>query len=99
MIALALRFDAGRSEATSDVLKSQGDIKPDVRARAAATWKLEGPWRLGAAWSVDAFGRRGGNFADVGVGWEHPLGQGSTLTVGSSLGPAADSPLTQSHGN
>jgi len=33
------------------------------------------------------------------VGWEHPLGQGSTLTVGSSLGPAADSPLTQSHGN
>jgi len=97
--SLALRFDAGRSEATSDVLKGQGDIKATVRARAAASWKLDGPWRLGAAWSVDAFGRGGGNFGDVSVGWEHPLGHGSTLTVSSSLGPAADSPLTQSHGN
>ena len=98
-VSLALRFHAGRSEATSDVLKGQGDIEATVRARAAASWKLDGPWRLGAAWSVDAFGRGGGNFGDVSVGWEHPLGHGSTLTVGSSLGPAADSPLTQSHGN
>lgn len=89
-VSLALRFDAGRSEATSDVLKGQGDIKATVRARAAASWKFDGPWRLGAAWSVDAFGRGGGNFGDVSVGWEHPLGHSSTLTVGSSLSAAGD---------
>ena len=36
-VSLALRFDAGRSEGTSDALKGQGDIKPTVRARAAAS--------------------------------------------------------------
>lgn len=89
-VSLALRFDAGRREATSEALKGLGDIKATVRARAAAGWKLDGPWRLGAAWSVDAFGRGGGNFGDVSVGWERPLGPGSKLALGSSLSAAGD---------
>lgn len=89
-VSLALRFDAGRNEATSTALKGQGDIKATVRARAAASWKLEGPWRLGAAWSIDAFGRGGGNFGDVSAGWEHPFGHGSVLSLGTSLSLAGD---------
>lgn len=89
-VSLAMRFDAGRSESTSTALKGQGDIKPTVRARAAATWKLDESWRLGAAWSVDAFGRGGGNFGDVGVGWERALAPHSTLSLGTSLSLAGD---------
>lgn len=89
-VSLAMRFDAGRSESTSTALKGQGDIKPTVRARAAATWKLDESWRLGAAWSVDAFGRGGGNFGDVSVGWERALAPGSTLSLGTSLSLAGD---------
>ncbi len=89
-VSLALRVDAGRNEATSTALKGQGDIKPTVRTRAAATWKLDSSWRLGAAWSVDALGRGGGNFGDVSVGWEHPFGHGSVLSLGTSLSLAGD---------
>ena len=89
-VSLALRFDAGRSESTSTALTGQGDIKPTVRARAATSWKLDGPWRLGAAWSVDALGRGGGNFGDVSVGWEHALAPRSTLSLGTSLSLAGD---------
>ena len=89
-VSLAMRFDAGRNESTSTALKGQGDIKPTVRARAAATWKLDESWRLGAAWSVDAFGRGGGNFGDVSVGWERALAPGSTLSLGTSLSLAGD---------
>lgn len=89
-VSLALRFDAGRSESTSTALKGQGDIKPTVRTRAALTWKLDESWRLGAAWSVDALGRGGGNFGDVSVGWEHALAHRSALSLGASLSLAGD---------
>jgi outer membrane scaffolding protein for murein synthesis (MipA/OmpV family) len=89
-VSLALRFDGGRSESSSDALKGQGDIKPTVRTRAAATLKVGGPWRVGAAWSFDALGRGGGGFGDVSAGWEHPFGHGSTLSLGTSLSLASD---------
>lgn len=89
-VSLALRFDAGRSESTSTALQGQGDVKPTVRTRAAVTWKLGGPWRVGAAWSLDALGRGGGSFGDVSAGWEHPFGHGSTLLMGTSLSLASD---------
>ena len=87
---LALRYDAGRSETTSADLAGTGDIKPTVRARASASYRLDGPWRLGASWSVDAFGRGGGSSGDVSVGWDHALGAQTTLGAGLSLGFAAD---------
>ena len=89
-VSLALRYDGGRAEATSTALKGQGDIKPTVRTRAAVSWKYDGPWRLGASWSVDALGRGGGNFGDVSVGWEHPFEHGSVLSLGTSLSLAGD---------
>jgi outer membrane scaffolding protein for murein synthesis (MipA/OmpV family) len=87
---LALRYDAGRSESSGDGLAGTGDIKPTVRLRASATYRLEGPWRLGASWSVDAFGRGGGNSGDLSVGWEHAWSGHTTLGAGLSLGLAGD---------
>ncbi|MEO5734404.1 MAG: MipA/OmpV family protein [Rubrivivax sp.] len=87
---LALRFDAGRSEDTSGALKGVGDIRPTVRVRAAATYRFDGPWRLGASWSVDAFGRGGGSFGDITGAWESRIAPTTVLTVGSSLAAAGD---------
>ena len=89
-VNLALRFDAGRSESSSADLAGLGDIKPTVRTRLAASWKLEGPWRLGASWSVDALGRGGGNFGDLSVGWEQRLSPDTVFTLGSGLSLAGD---------
>lgn len=86
----ALRFDAGRSEGSSGALAGVGDIKPTVRARFGATWQLEGPWRLGASWSIDAFGRGGGNFGDVNAAWDHRLGPATVMTLGGSVSVAGD---------
>lgn len=87
---LALRFDAGRSEGSSPAFSGLGDIRPTVRVRAAATWRFDGPWRLGAAWNVDAFGRGGGNFGDISAAWESRIAPTTVLTVGSSLSAAGD---------
>jgi MipA family protein len=89
-VNLAVRFDAGRSESSSDALKGLGDIKPTVRVRASASYRLEGPWRLGASWSADAFGRGGGNSGDVSLGWDHPITDATRLSLGMSLAAAQD---------
>ncbi len=89
-VNLALRFDAGRSESTSSALAGVGDIKPTVRARATANWRGDDGLRLGASWSVDAFGRGGGNFGDVSLGWETRLGAVTTAGVGAALSVAGD---------
>ena len=89
-VNLALRFDAGRNEHTSTALTGAGNIKPTVRARMNVGWRFEGPWRLGASWSVDALGRGGGNVGDISGGWEHPLSPGTVLTAGLSLSAAGD---------
>ena len=89
-VNLALRFDAGRSESTSTALSGLGDIKPTVRARMNLGYRLDGPWRLGASWSVDAFGRGGGNFGDLSGGWEHHLGPRTVVNAGLSLSAAGE---------
>ncbi|MCY7315809.1 MAG: MipA/OmpV family protein [Rubrivivax sp.] len=89
-INLALRFDAGRSESTSTALAGLGNIKPTVRTRLNVGWRFDGPWRLGASWSVDALGRGGGNFGDVSAGWEHRLSPATVFSAGLSLAAAGD---------
>ncbi len=86
----ALRFDAGRNENTSTALAGLGNIKPTVRVRLSASWRLEGPWRAGTSWSFDALGRGGGWFGDVSAGWEQRIGPHSALTLGSSLSMGGD---------
>ncbi len=87
---LALRFDAGRTEGTDPALAGLGDVKPTVRARFTAGWRLEDGWRTGFSWSVDAFGRGGGNFGDVNVGREIRLSPHTVWNVGVSLSAAGD---------
>ncbi len=89
-LGLSLRFDAGRNEDTSPALQGLGNIKATVRLRLNAGLKLDGPWRLGASWSVDAFGRGGGNVGDFGGAWEQRVAPRTTLTLGSSLSLAGD---------
>lgn len=89
-VNLALRFDAGRSEGTSTALAGLGDIKPTVRARLNLGWRFDGPWRLGGSWSVDALGKGGGNFGDIGAGWEHRASPTTVFTAGLSLSAAGD---------
>ena len=89
-VNLALRFDGGRSESTSTALEGLGNIKPTVRARMNVGWRFEGPWRLGASWSVDALGKGGGNFGDVSAGWEHRISPHTVLAAGIVLSAAGD---------
>ena len=89
-VNLALRVDRGRSESTSQDLAGLGDIKPTVRARVAASWQIGGPWSLAASWNVDALGRGGGNYGDVGLGWTQRLSPSTTMGAGASLSLAGD---------
>ena len=85
----SLRFDAGRNEDTSKVLKGLGNIKSTVRVRVSASWRLDGPWRAGASWSVDVLGRGGGALGDVSGGWEQRIGPDTTLMLGTGVSMAA----------
>lgn len=89
-VNLALRFDAGRSESTDAALNGLGNIKPTVRARLSVERKLDDGWRLGASWSVDAFGRGGGNFGDISFGREQRWSADTVWSWGASLSAAGD---------
>ncbi len=87
---MSLRYDRGRGENTSTALAGTGDIGTTVRVRTSASWRLPGPWRLGASWSFDGLGRGGGNLGDVSVGWETALAPRTVLSVGTALTIAGD---------
>lgn len=87
---LGLRYDPGRAESVSSALAGVGGIKATVRARIAATWRPVPAWRFGAAWTVDAFGRGGGNYGEVSVARESRLDVHTTWTAGATLTLAGD---------
>lgn len=97
-VNLALRFDRGRAESSSDALAGMGDIDPTLRLRLGGTWQLDDGWRLGASWSVDAFGRGGGNFGDVSFARDLRLGRDAMLTWGGALALAGDRYLQTYYG-
>lgn len=66
-LGLSLRLDRGRNEDAAEALRGMGDIDPTLRLRASLNWQFREDWRLGVAWTVDAFDRGGGNLADIGV--------------------------------
>jgi MipA family protein len=85
-IGLSLRVDNGRTESSSAALKGLGNIRPTVRLRASARWQLDGPWRVGAAWSEDVLGRQGGGTGEINAGWETRMSVDTTLGLGANLG-------------
>ena len=97
-VTASLRVDQGRSEGTSDALKGMGDIRPTIRLRTAASYRLDGPWRLGASVSPDILGKGGGWFGDVGLGWEKKIEAHTTFTIGAGLSFAGDRYLQSYYG-
>ncbi|MBE0548851.1 MAG: MipA/OmpV family protein [Rubrivivax sp.] len=89
-VSLGLRYDGGRDEAESGALAGLGDIPPTLRARLGAAWRLKGPWRLGASWSIDMFGRGGGSYGELSAGWEQSILPRTVLTLGGNLSVAGD---------
>ena len=84
-MSLSLRYDGGRSENSTPAYAGLGNIRSTVRARLAASWKLRGPYSLGASWNEDALGRGNGGVGDVSASWEHRLTPDSLLTLNTSL--------------
>jgi outer membrane scaffolding protein for murein synthesis (MipA/OmpV family) len=84
-ISVGLRLDGGRSESASATLAGMGDVRNTVRARAAGTWLIDGRWRVGLSWSVDAFARGGGNFGDIGFSRTERLSPSTSWSWGAAL--------------
>ncbi len=84
-VSLGLRVDSGRNESDSGALRGLGDVKRTVRARVGAIWHFTPEWQLGAAWTIDAFGRGGGNLAEAKLQHEWQLSPRLQLTTGSTL--------------
>ena len=89
-VNLALRLDNGRRESSSDRLAGLGDIERTVRARLLVRWSPDDRWTLSASSSVDALGRNGGYWGDVGIAREWRLSPSSTLQFGAVLNYAGD---------
>lgn len=83
--SLGLRFDSGRNESDNAALAGLGDVKRTIRARIGATWHFTPEWQFGAAWTIDAFGRGGGNLVEVKLLQELPLSSRLNLTTGATL--------------
>jgi MipA family protein len=87
-VGLSLRADAGRRENSSAAFEGLGNIKPTVRLRAGASWRVLGPWSAGASWSEDVLGRNNGGYGDISAGWDTRVDADTTFSVGSSLSVA-----------
>lgn len=89
-LALGLRFDAGRRESTSSELQGLGSIKPTVRARLGLRYRFDEHWQANAAWTVDAFGRGGGNFGEFSLQREQRWSPDTTWAAGAAISAAGD---------
>lgn len=89
-VDLGLRVDGGRDESDSDALAGMGNVKRTVRARLAAEWRFAKDWKLGGSWTVDAFGRGGGNLGEATLRRDWHVGDRYTYTAGGGLTIAGD---------
>ncbi|MCA0243699.1 MAG: MipA/OmpV family protein [Proteobacteria bacterium] len=84
-LSLGLRVDSGRDEDSSAALAGMGDVKRTVRVRLGATWSFAPDWQVGAAWTVDAFNRGGGNLLETKLEHDWKLSPRLNLTTGATL--------------
>lgn len=89
-VSLSGRYDGGRDESRDPALAGMGDIKPTLRLRLGGSWQVHQDWRVGFGWSVDAFGRGGGNWGEVNIGREYRLTPATTWSWGTSLAIGGD---------
>lgn len=97
-VSLGLRFDSGRQESSSAALAGMGDVKRTVRARLGASWRVNRHWELRLGWTVDAFGRGGGNLGEAKLQHEWALSPRLQLSSGASLSLAGDRYLQTYYG-
>lgn len=64
-LSLGLRMDSGRKESGSPSLAGMGDVRRTVRLRLGGSWAFDSGWELRAGWTIDAFGRGGGNLGEL----------------------------------
>ena len=88
--SLGLRMDSGRNESDSPALAGMGDIRRTIRARIGADWRFRPGWQLSGSWTIDAFGRGGGNLGELRLRHEWVLSPMLTLTSGAALTLAGD---------
>lgn len=97
-VSLGLRFDSGRDESSAPALAGMGDVKRTVRARIGATWRFKPDWMLVAAWTIDAFGRGGGNLGEAKLQHDWQLTPRVKLTSGMTVALAGDRYLQTYYG-
>lgn len=64
-VSLGLRVDRGRNESRSPALAGMGDVKATLRLRVGGSWRFTPQWQVQGNWTLDAFGRGGGNVVDL----------------------------------
>lgn len=89
-VSLSARYDSGRDESRDPALAGLGDIKPTLRLRLGGGFRISDDWRIGASWSVDAFGRGGGNWGEMNIGRSYPITPDTSWSWNASLSAAGD---------
>lgn len=82
---LGLRMDNGRSESDSPALAGMGDVRRTIRARIGADWRFAPRWQLSGSWTIDAFGRGGGDVGELRLRHEWPVTPQLTFSSGAAL--------------
>jgi outer membrane protein len=95
---LGLRFDGGRKESSNVAYAGLGNIEPTVRARVGGSWLLDDGWRIAASWNMDAFGRGGGNYGDLGFAHELTVSPHTNWSWGASVSAANERYLRTYYG-
>lgn len=89
-VTLGLRVDSGRRESSSAALAGMGSVRRTIRARIGAEWRFTPGWQVGAAWTVDAFNRGGGDMGELRLKHEWPLSARMTLNSGITVTAGGD---------
>lgn len=97
-VSLGLRVDSGRDESSSPALAGMGDVKRTIRGRIGASWRFRPEWELRGEWTVDAFGRGGGNLGEFKLQHDWPLAPRMHLSTGVSMAIAGDRYLQTYYG-
>jgi len=84
-VQLGLRWDQGRKTSTSADLEQLDDVRATVRARVSAAWNPARDWNVGAGWSNDVLGRKGGALVDFSLSHDFHLSQRTQLTLGTGI--------------
>lgn len=97
-ISLGLRVDSGRDASSSPSLAGMGDVKRTVRLRLGGSWRFSPGWEVRGGWTVDAFGRGGGNLGELKLQREWQLAPSLLFTASAQTVLAGDRYLQTYYG-